>query len=126
MSYIFYKIFHLSFIFVLLLTLGSLWAFYSLDVNRKNKIRKYLLLFHGISILFIFIAGFGLIAKLKIPSPWPAWIYIKIGLWLLLASTPFFLRKGIQAPHKALKSRGLWWLIILLTFCAVLTATLKF
>ena len=124
MSYTFYKIFHLSFIFVLLLTLGALWAFYSLDA--KSKIRKYLLLFHGISILFIFIAGFGLIAKLKIPSPWPVWIYIKIGLWLLLASAPFLLKKGIQAPYKILKSRGLWWLLILLSFCAVLTATLKF
>lgn len=125
MSYDFYRIIHISFIALLLLSLGGLWAFYSVEAQKKDAVKKYLLLFHGISIMFILIAGFGLMARLQIKS-FPLWIHIKLALWLLIAVAPFALRKGIKAPRLKLKSRIIWWGLAVLVFLAILTARLKF
>ena len=126
MSYDFYRIIHVTFLSLLLLSLGGLWALHSLKEANDKQLRRYLLLFHGISALFIFIAGFGLIARLQIKTPWPLWIYIKMILWLIIVSFPFILRKTLKGSSRRLKSRMLWWVLGLLVFFAILTARLKF
>ena len=118
MSIQFYSIFHLVAILVLTLSLGGLWAFYGgLHSNKAHLkasawIRSFLLSLHGLSSLFIFIAGFGLIAKLNIPWPWPWWIYAKLILWLFLSLSPFIIRKAYSIKSK--KLYGLLLLILML------------
>ena len=117
MSLQFYSIFHLVAILVLTLSLGGLWGFYagiksSPHLKASAWIRSFLLSLHGLSSLFIFIAGFGLIAKLKIPWPWPWWIYVKLILWLFLSLSPFIIRKAYSIKSK--KLYGLLLLILML------------
>src|SRR3972149_1801000 len=42
---------------------------------------------HGISVLIILVAGFGLLARLGYLSvdPWPIWVWLKVTIWLILA-----------------------------------------
>ena len=49
---------------------------------------------HGLGVLVMLVAGFGLLARLNISSfPWPTWVFIKVGLWLVLGVLPFLARR---------------------------------
>ena len=88
LTYNTYKVLHFAAIF---LFLGSVAL--SLFGSNKQKGAKILT---GISTLLIFVAGMGLMAKTGIPhpGPWPLWIKIKAGLWLLLAiSAPILVKR---------------------------------
>ena len=126
MSYTFYKILHLSALFLGALALGGLWLFYTnKDHNNKDFYRKFLLNLHGISFFLVFVAGFGLIAKLQIPSPWPYWLYVKLLLWLLLGASPFFLKKGLVSPKEKAKALLLFGGLAAALIFSVLVAILK-
>ena len=124
MSYNFYSILHLASLFVLSLTLGGLWGLYA-KPSPDKKLKSLLLGLHGLLLFLIFLAGFGLIAKIKVPFPWPLWIYGKLTIWLLLGASPFFIRKASQKLH----SSPLYFLVLLglfvLFFCALLIVTFK-
>lgn len=49
----------------------------------------------GISSLLILVAGFGLMARIGVSHQgWPLWIYLKLGIWLVLAAaTPLVLKR---------------------------------
>ena len=126
MSYSFYKILHLISLFVACLSLGGLWFFYATEWNSKIKGRKLLLNIHGISLFIVFVAGFGLIAKLQIPSPWPFWLYMKLLFWLFLGAAPFFLRRGISEPHKNRKALLAFFVLCMVIVLSVITAILKY
>jgi len=49
----------------------------------------------------ILLAGFGMLARLGISGSWPLWIWIKIGIWLLLGALPVLLRRS-DKPSSAL------------------------
>ena len=100
------------------LTLGALWGLYTHE-NYNKKIRTFLLAFHGLIMFLILLAGFGLIAKIKLNGAWPAWIYFKIIIWLFLGAMPFIIKKlsqKLQASHK--------FLSLLLTFIFIFVAIL--
>ena len=118
MSYNFYSILHLGSLLALCLALGALWGIYTRPTPDPN-LKKLLLGFHGLIMFFIFLAGFGLIAKLKIPSPWPFWIYGKLLIWLLIGAFPFFIKKASSSFHKT-KFYPLILLILLILFLSAL------
>jgi hypothetical protein len=39
---------------------------------------------HGLGLLFIFVSGFGMAARLGLVQGLPTWVQAKIGIWLLL------------------------------------------
>ena len=82
MSYEFYKVIHLLGIAGVLLPLGAM-AQHAIAGGTKATLgnRKALLILHGISMLLIFVAGFGLIARTGVG--FPGWIYAKIVIWLI-------------------------------------------
>ena len=126
MSYEFYRILHLVFICTLLFSLGGLWAFYSSNNSKDRFVKRTLLTLHGLSLFIIFVAGFGLIAKLKIPTPWPQWIYIKLFMWLVLSLFPFFLRKKwLRFLSKKTNSIVSLILLLLVIIVLVVSATKK-
>ena len=119
MSYNFYSLFHLSSLLSLCLILGALWGLY-IQQPPNAQLKKYLLALHGLILFFIFLAGFGLIAKIKLPFPWPMWIYGKLLIWLLLGATPFFIRKASQRLRNKAPLYFLVLLCILVLFLLAL------
>lgn len=89
MSYEFYKVLHLISLISLFLSLGML-------ITGPQSLKKFILSLHGLALLFLFVSGFGLIAKLQIPLKFlsPLWFWQKMLVWLVLAGlTPLFVNK---------------------------------
>lgn len=84
MSYEFYKMLHV---------IGLLWAFASLGGlivhvlnggNREsNSANRLLAISHGVSLLVVFVSGFGMHAKLGIQG-FPGWFILKILLFFVV------------------------------------------
>jgi hypothetical protein len=62
----------------------------------------------GLGLVLALVGGFGLLAKLGITWPWPGWVLVKLGIWLLFAAAA-----GLAA-RSAVLGQGLWWLLLLL------------
>jgi len=89
-SYLTYKILHLVAIFFLLTSLGSMAV---LGRNGDARWKKLAGIVHGVTIVAILVAGFGLLARLGHLGSIPTWAYLKIGLWVLLAVAVVPLRR---------------------------------
>jgi len=114
LSYHAYKFLHLIGVSVLLLSLGG-----QLVLSESSNWRKHLKIAHGIGLLLLFIAGFGLLARLGIGWPWPLWIVLKIAVWIVLGATPMLLRRELVS------GRLFWWAVLALTALAAYMANFK-
>lgn len=96
MPYEFYKVLHLLGILVLFTAMGGL-AMVTLrggTDEEKKAARKPLMILHGVALLVIFVAGFGLMAKMgMMQSGWPTWIFGKLGVWLALGGAIAMLKR---------------------------------
>ena len=98
MSYEFYKVLHLLGILVLFTAMGGLAMVTLRDGTdeEKKKARKPLMILHGVALLVIFVAGFGLMARLgMMGNGWPTWIFGKLGVWLVLGGATAMLKKPL-------------------------------
>jgi len=120
LSYEIYKLFHLFGIIMLFVSVGGVML-YALNGGTKadNTWRKTAAITHGIGLVFILVAGFGLLARVGISWPWPGWVFMKLIIWLVLG--------GITALIYKLGSRGkwLWYVVILLGVIAAYMAIFK-
>jgi len=116
MSYEFYKVLHLLCIFALVCTLGGL-AVLALVGDPKGthrKVRKTLMIVHGVALFLIFVAGFGLMARKGIgigassDGSWPGWIFGKLGIWLAFGALAAFMKPKAPVARNAL------WIVPLL------------
>lgn len=111
MSPEFYKVLHLSGIFLMFGSLGGLamlsWQNRGAQAvkDEVNTARKRLVMFHGIALLVILVAGFGLMAKLGMMKGWPTWIYGKLAIWLMFGAAATAVRK--------MADQGKWWIVLL-------------
>jgi len=90
-----YKLLHLLGIMLLFASLGGM-AILGLRGGEDREVkplRKQLVIAHGVSLLVVFVAGFGLMARLGIMSDWPTWIFLKLGLWLVLGAAVAVVRR---------------------------------
>jgi hypothetical protein len=86
MSLAFYKGLHL---------VGLMWLFASLGAglaiaiqgvpNAENRARKLVAASHGVALLLVLIAGFGMHAKLQLEGM-PTWFLAKLGLWAVVGA----------------------------------------
>ena len=87
--YEFYKVLHLLAILVLFTAMGGL-AMVTLRGGTDEEMkaaRKPLMIAHGVALLVILVAGFGMMARLQMMgSGWPGWIFGKVGVWLALGA----------------------------------------
>jgi hypothetical protein len=90
MSYEFYKILHVFSAIVLFTSLGTLAATIGHDSGRLRRLAQ---IGHGIALALLFVAGFGLMARLGMFGSIPVWAWIKIGLWLVLTLIVLPLRR---------------------------------
>jgi len=105
MSYEAYKFLHLLGIFILFASLGGLAALRAqMDRPLGTGLFNFL---HGISLVFVLVAGFGLLTRLEMSAPgsWPTGVWVKLVVWILLGA-------GLVAIKKAGKAAGL----VLLSF----------
>ncbi|TVR03284.1 MAG: hypothetical protein EA398_05400 [Deltaproteobacteria bacterium] len=91
MSYAFYKVLHLSSVIILFASLAGMLFARHAHAEREGKPPLWvpLVALHGVSLLVLFVSGFGLIARLGIghgAGGWPTWIWMKIGLWLVIGA----------------------------------------
>jgi hypothetical protein len=96
MPYNVYKLAHFLGIFTLLITL----ALSSLHVLKggtraDNPHRRILGAIHGTAVFLILLGGFGMLARLGIvQGGLPAWIYLKLGIWLILGGALSLVYRG--------------------------------
>ena len=82
MSYEAYNVIHVIGVIFLFTALGTLAATAG---SASAPFRKVASLAHGVALALVFVAGFGLLARLGHFGGVPAWAYAKMGLWALLA-----------------------------------------
>ena len=66
--------------------------------TTRNAARRVLMATHGIALVLILVAGFGMLARLGIVGAWPPWVWIKLVLWILLGALPWILKRTQRAP----------------------------
>jgi hypothetical protein len=89
-SYEFYKILHVVSVLFAFTAIGGLAA---LGRSRGNHFRRLIGIVHGLALVVLFVAGFGLLARLGHFGDIPAWAWLKMVVWLLLAAAAFPLRR---------------------------------
>ena len=96
MPYQFYLVLHFLGIFLILLPLGGMCFHMAAGGTRAWPLRKFAAMLHGIGLLIVLIAGFGLLAKLHLG--FPVWAMGKLAIWLVLGGIPALIyRKGQMA-----------------------------
>lgn len=119
MSYGFYKVLHLLGVLGVFVSLGGLILHARSDGSKKFKGRRLAMITHGLGLVLIFVAGFGLMARIGIVTDWPLWIYLKVTIWFLLGL-------GIAIiPRKPTWAPSLWFVILALGATAAWLANYK-
>ncbi len=91
MGYEHYKILHIVGLCLLAISAGASAA------SGKDSPSKLPMILHGVGLMLLLVAGFGLLAKLNMSAPdqWPNWVLAKLGVWVLAAALPTMLRRGL-------------------------------
>ncbi len=107
MSYDFYKLIHFLGIFLVFSALGGQFV-QALNGGdpRLAPARKWIGMFHGIGLVLILVAGFGMLAKAQLPIQ--GWTITKLLIWLILGGV------GAIAAKKRSAAGALWVAAILL------------
>lgn len=121
MSAEFYRVVHLFGIFLLMCSLGGLamtaWHNKGAQVvkGEAEAAAKRLKMLHGIALVVILVAGFGLMAKLGLMKTWPLWIIGKLVIWVVFGAAATLVVK--------MSDKGKMW-VVLLPLLGVLAAYL--
>jgi hypothetical protein len=96
MSYEAYKVLHLVGVFSLFASLGGLAALQVTSAAESPPGKRLFGILHGVALALVVVAGFGILTQLGMPSPagWPLWVWIKLGVWLLLGASLVALRRA--------------------------------
>lgn len=109
-SYQLYNLLHVLGIMLVFMALGAL-AFHGANGGTKdsNKVRGLVMATHGVGILLIIVAGFGMLARTRsMAAGLPGWLHPKLLIWALLAAAPAILNR------KPEWGKLLWFVIPLL------------
>lgn len=109
MSMEFYKILHLTGIFMVMISLGAFISQYKTAKSKEIADKKSISITHGIGLILALVGGFGLMARLSVP--WDGWIITKIILWFVLGGITVLIKKSSS------KMASIWWML-LIAICA--------
>ena len=70
---------------------------------------------HGVALVIVLVAGFGMIARLGMGGGWPLWVWLKLVIWLVLGAATVFVRKAGESAG---------WLLVLLPALGAVSAWL--
>jgi hypothetical protein len=118
LSYESYKLIHLLGVIFLFVSLGG---YLTLSSTKTPVSRKLIALTHGIAVIVILVAGFGLLARLGFSAfqSWPLWVWVKLVIWLILAVIVIIMRR---VPELRV---SLWFIIPILGVIAAYMAIFK-
>ncbi len=95
MSLEFYKLLHVTGIFLLVTGLVGVLILRWSGQTLFGKVKTFSFVTHGLGLVLILVSGFGLLARLGLFGSIPIWAYIKILVWGLMALAISLLkRKG--------------------------------
>lgn len=84
MSYEIYKILHVTGLLMLFVGLAGLVGMKMNGTELSPRGRRLFFLFHGVGLLVMFVAGFGLLARMGFMTQIPNWAFAKMAIWLIL------------------------------------------
>lgn len=113
-----YKVLHLSGVFLVLLSLGSLIVIGAVG-GQTLKWKGLFSALNGIGLLLIVVAGFGLLARLGVSWPWQGWVFLKMLIWLFFGAS---LTLASRLKERALV---LWWVALAAAVCAAYLGVFK-
>jgi hypothetical protein len=120
MSYQFYKILHFIGIFMVFSGLGGQLLQAINKGPKQHPGKKWLAIWHGVGLVALLVAGFGLLARQK--YGFVDWVIVKLGIWFVLGGI------GAIAMRKQELGKLLWVVTIALggvaAFLAVYRPTL--
>jgi hypothetical protein len=120
MSYEFYKVLHITGIFMVISAIGAHLLNGLMGGSKQFAGKKFIGIMHGVGLLVAFVAGFGLMARLgMMGGGWPMWITLKLVIWLFLGVVILIPR------YKPSWTRGVWIVIIAVGAFAVYLARYK-
>ncbi|MBK9066652.1 MAG: hypothetical protein IPL76_07165 [Gemmatimonadetes bacterium] len=97
----------------------SRWSSRRGGTRESNPHRKLLSALHGTAAFLVLLGGFGLLARLKVQWPFPSWVFIKLGIWIVLSF-------AVLLPYrKPALAKPLFLLYPVLGLAAALTAIYK-
>lgn len=88
-----YKVLHLAGVMALFMGLG-------MGMLPETAFRKQGAIFHGIGLVLLLVAGFGLLAKMSLG--FPGWIIVKLVIWFLMGGLP------VLAKRQVIPVAGAW------------------
>lgn len=109
MSMVVYKVIHIFSIMLLFTAFGGL-LLASRAGGQNGVLRKLAGMTHGLALVLILVSGFGALAKIGMSNPaiWPAWLWIKVLIWLAFGAVIVVIRRAPQGAP------ALWWILPLL------------
>ena len=114
-----YATIHLFGNFLVVMSVGGSLVWSINGGKTAHAWKKQLGAFHGIGLLLSLLGGFGLLAVLKIPFPWPFWVWGKLVIWIVFGGLlPLIVRKQEKAKF-------FWYLTILLVLVALILVEFK-
>jgi hypothetical protein len=102
-----YHVLHIAGLITLFLGFGCI-----LGGNYRTGMK-----WHGIGLLIMLVAGFGMLARLGLMTSLPAWVWIKMGVWLVIGFLPVLAKRQVL-PNGIV--------VLLAVLCAVVAATLGY
>lgn len=102
----FYNVIHILGILMVFLALGAMILQSGVSAAGENPWKKRLAMTHGIGLLLILVAGFGMVAKLQY-SLLSGWVIVKFLIWLILGGLPVLIARKQEMG-------GTFWLLALL------------
>ena len=87
-----YRLIHLIGVVVVMVALGAAVA-----TTKGSPGRGLAMALHGLGLLALLVAGFGMLAKLNAANPnygYPNWMWAKVGIWAVLAFLPAVVKGG--------------------------------
>ncbi len=94
-SYQLYNLLHILGIVLVFMAIGGL-AFHGANGGTKetNKARGLLAATHGVGMLMLIVAGFGMLARTQAMSAGlPGWLHPKLLIWVLVGAAPAILNR---------------------------------
>lgn len=77
---------------------GLILVFIGFGALLSSEGAKSSMKWHGTGLLISLVSGFGMLAKMGIMGAMPVWVYIKLGLWLVLGGLPILAKRRVVKP----------------------------
>jgi len=93
MSHSFYLIIHLAGLAITVQALTALAFVNESTESNESPRRRLLSVAHGTGLFLLLLGGFGMLARLGTAFPWPGWVWLKLGIWVILGAAVALIKR---------------------------------